>query len=69
MPSRILDLHETHEDIENGLVFEKNVDIPTTVSDYPIRCNVYRPLASHSEQRFPVLVTYGPYGKDIFYGE
>ncbi len=62
----IRDLREVHEDPENGLVFEKNVSIPLRKSDLPVRCNVYRPLTSGNE-RFPVLVTYGPYGKDIPY--
>jgi predicted acyl esterase len=31
-----------------------------------VRCNVYRPK---TEAKVPVLVTYGPYGKDIHYRE
>jgi len=61
----IKDLLEVHEDKENGLIFEKNVSIART-STFPIRCNVYRPIASEGT-KFPVLVTYGPYGKDIPY--
>jgi hypothetical protein len=61
----IRDLREVHEDNENGLVFEKNVSIPRE-GTYPIRCNVYRPIAPE-DVKFPVLVTYGPYGKDIPY--
>jgi hypothetical protein len=60
-------LLEITEDKENGLIFEKNVDIPRA-SELPIRCNVYRPIAASGE-RFPVLVTYGPYGKDIHYSK
>lgn len=64
----IRDLREVYEDKEHGLVFEKNVSIPLRNSDLPVRCNVYRPLTSSSgNERFPVLVTYGPYGKDIPY--
>lgn len=59
------DLLEITKDIENGLVFEKNVSIPRA-DTFPIRCNVYRPIAEEGE-KFPVLVTYGPYGKDIPY--
>jgi hypothetical protein len=59
------DLLEVTTDQENGLVFEKNVSIPRA-GTFPIRCNVYRPIAAEGE-RFPVLVTYGPYGKDIPY--
>ncbi|KUJ07456.1 alpha/beta-hydrolase [Mollisia scopiformis] len=61
----IKDLLEVTKDDENGLVFEKNVSIPRA-GTFPIRCNVYRPIAAEGT-KFPVLVTYGPYGKDIPY--
>ena len=61
----IKDLLEITKDTENGLIFEKNVSIPRD-GTFPIRCNVYRPIAGDSD-KFPVLVTYGPYGKDIPY--
>ncbi|KAM3155235.1 hypothetical protein ABEW05_004240 [Botrytis cinerea] len=64
--NKIRDLLEVIEDKENGLVFEKNVSIPIKVSGLPVRCNVYRPIAPEGA-KFPVLVTYGPYGKDIPY--
>jgi predicted acyl esterase len=60
---RLRELHETFEDEENGLIFEKNVDIPG-IDELPIRANVYRPLGFENK-KFPVLVTYGPYGKDV----
>lgn len=59
------DLLEVTKDDENGLIFEKNVSIPRK-EELPIRCNVYRPIAEEGK-KFPVLVTYGPYGKDISY--
>ncbi len=61
----ILDLLEIKTDEDNGLIFEKNVSIPRN-GTYPIRCNVYRPIATNGV-KFPVIVTYGPYGKDIPY--
>ncbi|KAH8679517.1 X-Pro dipeptidyl-peptidase protein-like protein [Tricladium varicosporioides] len=61
----VRDLVEVTEDKECGLVFEKNVSIPRK-GTFPVRCNVYRPIAECGK-RFPVLVTYGPYGKDISY--
>jgi hypothetical protein len=69
LTNEIRDLREVHEDTENHLVFEKNVSIPLTHSNLPVRCNVYRPLTAKAAagERFPVLVTYGPYGKDINY--
>lgn len=69
MPNDIRDLREVTVDDENGLIFEKNVSIPLKISELPIRCNVYRPIDSDKGQKYPVLVTYGPYGKDIWYGE
>ncbi|KAF3770722.1 hypothetical protein M406DRAFT_59624 [Cryphonectria parasitica EP155] len=46
-----------------------NVSIPLKHSSLPIRANVYLPLnyTTQPEERYPVLVTYGPYGKDIPY--
>ncbi|KAI0490642.1 X-Pro dipeptidyl-peptidase C-terminal non-catalytic domain-containing protein [Xylaria cf. heliscus] len=58
------------DDIEAGLRLKKNVSIPLRASSLPIRANVYLPPNSSfpsSPTRFPVLVTYGPYGKDIPY--
>ncbi|KAB5545587.1 Alpha/Beta hydrolase protein [Coniochaeta sp. 2T2.1] len=63
----IRDLLEIHEDTENNLTYMKNVSIPLKASPLPIRANVYLPLGSGSGGKFPVLVTYGPYGKDIPY--
>ena len=67
MPDIMHDISEVTLDSENGLIFEKNVSIPIKNDDLPIRANVYRP--KDDTQRYPVLVTYGPYGKDIWYGE
>jgi hypothetical protein len=66
--NEIRDLREVHEDVENGLIFEKNVSVPLKNSELPVRCNVYRPIAAEGA-KFPVLVTYGPYGKDIPYSK
>lgn len=60
----IRDLLEVHEDKENSLTFMKNVSIPLKASPLPIRANIWLPSGGG---RFPVLVTYGPYGKDIPY--
>ncbi|KAJ9611855.1 hypothetical protein H2204_015132 [Knufia peltigerae] len=63
----IRDLKEVKADQENGLIFEKNVSVPLKGSNLPVRANIYRPM--DTSRRYPVLVTYGPYGKDIFYGD
>ncbi|KAH8594822.1 X-Pro dipeptidyl-peptidase protein-like protein [Bisporella sp. PMI_857] len=65
--NKIIDLLEITEDNESGLIFEKNVSIPLKASSLPVRCNVYRPIPQTPNEKFPVLVTYGPYGKDIPY--
>ncbi len=64
---QIRDLLTVTEDKEYGLRFMKNVSIPLQDSGLPIRANVYLPLSSDPNAKFPVLVTYGPYGKDIPY--
>ncbi|KAK3940755.1 putative x-pro dipeptidyl-peptidase protein [Diplogelasinospora grovesii] len=65
------DLLAVTDDPENGLRFLKNVSIPLKASSLPIRANVYIPLSSSPSSnpsgKYPVLVTYGPYGKDIPY--
>lgn len=48
-------------------VFEENATVTLRSSPGLVRCNVYRP--KDGAGRWPVLVTYGPYGKDIRYSE
>ncbi|KAI1630287.1 Alpha/Beta hydrolase protein [Exophiala viscosa] len=48
-------------------VYEQNVTIPLKSSEGIVRCNVYRP--KDESKRYPCLVTYGPYGKDIPYSD
>lgn len=47
-------------------IFEQNATVRLQSSHGLVRCNVYRPK---SMDKVPALVTYGPYGKDIHYGE
>ncbi|KAK3325683.1 X-Pro dipeptidyl-peptidase C-terminal non-catalytic domain-containing protein [Apodospora peruviana] len=63
------DILQVLPDPENNLTFLKNVSIPLKASQLPIRANIYLPLSDDdtSQKRYPVLVTYGPYGKDIPY--
>ena len=70
MPFNIRNLHQIDETNFDYIV-ETDVDIPlktasqnTTGDPLLIRANVYRPKA---QGRCPVLVTCGPYGKDIPY--
>lgn len=47
-------------------IYEENVSIALRCQTGLVRCNVYRPKRT-SQEGSPVLVTYGPYGKDIHY--
>jgi len=67
MPNQIRDLREVNT-ASFPYIFEKNVTVPLKDADGLVRCNVYRPKDS-GQNKYPVLVTYGPYGKDIPYAE
>ena len=65
MPNTIrTDLHRIDE-TSFDYVFEENATIKLKDGRGIVRCNVYRPKST--TEKFPVLVTYGPYGKDIHY--
>ena len=65
MPNTIKDI--TRVDATSfPYLFEENVSILLANNSGVIRCNVYRPK---DVPNAPVLVTYGPYGKDIHYKE
>jgi predicted acyl esterase len=65
MPNPIKDIRVVDE-TSFPYIFEKDVTINLPINLGLIRCNIYRPK---TEAPVPVLVTYGPYGKDIHYGE
>lgn len=65
MPNAIRDLLVV-DDTSHPYIFEQNVTVALKPGHGLIRCNVYRPRGSEPA---PVLVTYGPYGKDIYYQE
>lgn len=65
MPNEIRDLRFVDE-TSFSYIFEQNVTVELKAGKGLVRCNVYRPKASGP---VPVLVTYGPYGKDIPYKE
>lgn len=68
MPNQIKDL-QTIDESGYDYIYEQNVAIPLKSSSGIVRCNVYRPKPTANESRFPALITYGPYGKDIPYSE
>lgn len=65
MPNKIGNLHVVDKD-SFPYIFEQNATVPLKSSEGLVRVNVYRPK---TEEKVPVLVTYGPYGKDIPYAE
>lgn len=65
MPNEIRDIR-TVDETSFPYVFEQNVAVELKAGKGLVRCNVYRPKTSAP---VPVLVTYGPYGKDIHYKE
>ncbi|KAF2111904.1 X-Pro dipeptidyl-peptidase protein [Lophiotrema nucula] len=63
MPNQIKDIR-TFDETSFPYIFEQNVSVPLQSGKGPIRVNVYRP---RDQAKSPVIVTYGPYGKDIPY--
>ena len=66
MPNQLrTDLHKI-DSTSFEYIFEENVTIQLQEQRGIVRANVYRPKATEGSG-FPVLVTYGPYGKDVHY--
>jgi predicted acyl esterase len=63
MPNKLKDV-QTTDKTHHPYILEENVSILLKGTGLPIRVNVYRPK---SEDLVPVLVTFGPYGKDVPY--
>lgn len=68
MPNQIKEDIHTVDDKSFDYIYENNATIRLQSSEGLVRCNVYRPKDSGNVS-VPVLVTYGPYGKDTYYGE
>jgi len=58
------DLH-TVDKTSFDYIYEENATIQLANGRGIVRCNVYRPKTE--TEHYPVLVTYGPYGKDVHY--
>lgn len=67
MPNEIRQDITTIDETSFPYVFEQNATIQLKDASGLVRCNVYRP--KDGAGRWPVLMTYGPYGKDIPYQE
>jgi predicted acyl esterase len=65
MPNKIQDLHTVDKD-SFPYIYEQNATVELKTSDGLVRVNVFRPK---TDEKVPVLCTYGPYGKDIPYAE
>jgi predicted acyl esterase len=63
MPNEIKDI-TTRDESSFPYIYEQNVSISLKDESGIVRVNVYRPKGA---EKVPVLVTYGPYGKDIPY--
>ncbi len=59
------DLHKV-DTTSFDYIYEENATIHLNEGRGIVRCNVFRPKALEGG-KFPVLVTYGPYGKDVHY--
>ncbi|KAI1130639.1 acyl esterase [Nemania abortiva] len=69
MPNPVrTDLH-TVDDSSFPYIFEQNATIELQSGKGLVRCNIYRPKGSGPDCKVPVIATYGPYGKDTFYGD
>ena len=66
MPNKIRDDLLVVDDKTYPYIFEQNVTIKLKSFEGLVRCNVYRPK---TDAPVPVIMTYGPYGKDIPYKE
>lgn len=65
MPNQYRDI-QTVNSTSFPYTLEQNVSVPLGNGGV-VRCNVYKPKAASAGKRFPVLMTYGPYGKDVSY--
>ncbi|KAE8140004.1 Alpha/Beta hydrolase protein [Aspergillus pseudotamarii] len=65
MPNQYRDI-QTVDATNHSYIFAQNVSIPLRTGGF-LRCNVYKPRKSSEGSKYPVLVTYGPYGKDVPY--
>ncbi|KAH8880883.1 alpha/beta-hydrolase [Thozetella sp. PMI_491] len=64
MGNQIRDIQTS--ETSHSYALDKNVSVPLR-SGGVIRCNVYRPKSSKIDDKYPVIITYGPYGKDVHY--
>ncbi|KAI1626439.1 X-Pro dipeptidyl-peptidase protein [Exophiala viscosa] len=66
MPNKLRDDLHKIDDTSFDYIYEENATVQLKEGRGIVRCNVFRPKRSN-DARYPVLVTYGPYGKDVHY--
>ena len=66
MPNKLRDDLYKVDTTSFDYIYEENATIHLSEGRGIVRCNIFTPKASQGA-KFPVLVTYGPYGKDIHY--
>ena len=66
MPNTIRDDISTVDKDTYPYIFENNVTVKLLSNTGLVRLNVYRPK---TDKKVPVIMTYGPYGKDTPYSE
>ena len=64
MPTKIKDNILVVDRDSYPYMYEENVTIPLKFNNGLVRANLYRPK---NVDKAPVLLTYGPYGKDVPY--
>lgn len=65
MPTAIHDIRSVKES-RYPYIVEENVSVHLHDGGLA-RCNVFMPRGIRQGNKFPVIMTYGPYGKDIPY--
>jgi hypothetical protein len=65
MPNVIRDIR-TVDSTKYPYIIEQNVSVPLKHGNV-LRCNVYRPPPLEEGEKHAVIVTCGPYGKDVPY--
>jgi predicted acyl esterase len=62
----VFDRKDTHKsEVRNGIRVDWDLPIPTS-DGVQLRCDVFRP---NDNERYPVLLSYGPYGKGLSFQE
>jgi predicted acyl esterase len=65
MPTVIRDIRSVEEN-KYPYIIERDVSVSLQDGGV-VRCNIFMPHGVRNGQKFPVIVAYGPYGKDVSY--